>query len=133
MKTSSVELIILDLLSREQAHLTAQEIYQQLKPRLPAVNPSTVYRALERMAHAGKISVSDMGQGAMVYEAVGGERHHHLVCQECGAVLTIEDQPVSNLFAHLENKYHFDMITNHLILFGICQQCQKQRNSEEKR
>jgi len=125
MKTSSVELMILDLLSREQAHLTAQEIYQQLKPRLPAVNPSTVYRALERMAHAGKISVSDMGMGAMVYEAVGGERHHHLVCQACGAVITIEDQPVSELFRYLEGQYHFEMITNHLILFGICQDCQR--------
>lgn len=125
MKTSSVELIILDLLSHEQAHLTAQEIYQQLKPRLPAVNPSTVYRALERMAHAGKISVSDMGMGAMVYEAVGGERHHHLVCQECGAVMTIEDQPINDLFRYLEKQYHFEMITNHLILFGRCQNCQQ--------
>ncbi|RCK72588.1 MAG: Zinc uptake regulation protein ZUR [Anaerolineae bacterium] len=125
MKTSSVELIILELLNHERAHLTAQEIYQQLKPRLPAVNPSTVYRALERMAHAGKISVSDMGKGAMVYEAVGGERHHHLVCQDCGAVITIEDGPVSALFRYLEGQHHFEMITNHLILFGRCQACQQ--------
>lgn len=125
MKASSVELIILDLLAQEQAHLTAQEIYQQLKLRLPAVNPSTVYRALERMAHDGKISVSDMGLGAMVYEAVGGERHHHLICQECGAVLTIEDHPVRELFRYLEQNYHFEMLTNHLILFGRCQNCQR--------
>lgn len=61
----------------------------------------------------------------MVFEAVGGERHHHLVCQACGAVMTIEDQPVSKLFRHLEVQYHFVIITNHLILFGVCQDCQQ--------
>jgi Fur family transcriptional regulator, ferric uptake regulator len=123
MKTSSVEQLILDLLAQEHVHLTAFEIYTQLKPRLPAVNPSTVYRALERMGHAGKVSISDMGRGAAVYERVGGEHHHHLVCQNCGQVLTIDDEPVNGLFRELEKENSFQMSTNHLVLFGRCAQC----------
>jgi Fur family transcriptional regulator, ferric uptake regulator len=126
MKTSSVEQLILDLLAQEYAHLTAFEIYTKLKPRLPAVNPSTVYRALERMAHAGKVSISDMGRGAAVYERVGGEHHHHLVCQNCGQVLTIDDESVNGLFRELEKENSFQMSTNHLVLFGRCQKCQIQ-------
>lgn len=129
MRTSSVEQLILDLFaghSTHEAHFTAQEVYAQLKPRLPAVNPSTVYRALERMSLAGKISVSDMGTGATVYEAVERERHHHLVCQGCGQVLTIGDEAVSGLFQQLEQENHFQMVTNHLVLFGRCQKCQAQ-------
>ncbi len=123
MKTSSVEQLILGTLTQEHAHLTAYEIYSQLKLRLPAVNPSTVYRALERMAHAGKVSISDMGQGAAVYEMVGGEQHHHLVCQSCGQVLTMDDTAVKSLFRQLEEKNNFQMVTNHLVLFGYCAQC----------
>jgi Fur family transcriptional regulator, ferric uptake regulator len=126
MKTSSVEQLILDLLAQEHAHLSAYEIYSQLRPHLPAVNPSTVYRALERMAHAGKVSVSDMGRGAAVYEMVGGKHHHHLVCQNCGQVLTIGDEAISSLFEELEKENNFQMATNHLILFGCCQKCQNQ-------
>lgn len=127
MRTSSVEQLILDLFagySTEVAHFTAQEVYVQLKPRLPAVNPSTIYRALERMSLVGKISVSDMGTGAAVYEAVGREHHHHLVCQACGRVETIGDEAVSRLFSQLEQKHHFQIATNHLVLFGYCQACQ---------
>jgi len=126
MRTSSVEQLILDLFaghSTEEAHFNAQEVYVQLKPRLPAVNPSTVYRALERMTLAGKISVSDMGTGAAVYEAVGREHHHHLVCQGCGRVQTIDDEAVSCLFNQLEREYQFQIVTNHLVLFGRCEAC----------
>ena len=61
MKSSSVEQLILDLLMEKQAHFTAKELYINLKSRLPAVHPSTVYRALERMTHAGKVSVTWIG------------------------------------------------------------------------
>jgi Fur family transcriptional regulator, ferric uptake regulator len=124
MRTSSVDHIILETLEHNHAHLTAQQIYERICERLPAVNQSTVYRALERMANAGKVSVSDIGLGAAVYEVVGGERHHHLVCQNCGQALTIGDEIVSSFFRQLEAENHFQMLTNHLVLFGYCQKCQ---------
>ncbi len=126
MPDSSVERFILELFtehSSEEAHFTAQEVFNHLKPRLPSVNPSTVYRALDRMAHAGKISVSDMGTGAAVYEGVGRERHHHLVCQKCGKMLTIGDEAVACLFDKLQTEHKFEITTNHLIIFGLCREC----------
>jgi Fe2+ or Zn2+ uptake regulation protein len=54
MRTSSIEQIILEVLSKEHAHLTSNQIYEVIRPRLPAVNPSTVYRALERLTGVGK-------------------------------------------------------------------------------
>lgn len=128
MKSSSVERLILELYaghSNETAHFTAHEIYTHLKSQLPAVNPSTVYRALERMVQAGQVSISDMGVGAAVYEIVGGEHHHHLVCRVCGGVTTVEDQAIQPLFKSIEQKYDFQVSTNHLILFGVCAQCRR--------
>lgn len=124
MRTSSVDQLIIELLSHEHAHLTSLQVFEELRKRLPAVNPSTVYRALERLAENGKVSVSDMGTGAAVYEIVGGDRHHHLVCQRCGAVNTIGDDEVEKFFAGIQQKNNFEVLTNHLILFGICSSCQ---------
>lgn len=124
MRSSSVNQIILRTLEQDLSHLTAQQIYEQIRGHLPAVNPSTVYRALDRLAHEGLISVSDMGQGAAVYEAVGGECHHHLICQTCRQVKTIGDEAVSQLFRQLEQENQFQIVTNHLVLFGRCQACQ---------
>ena len=125
MRSSSVSQIILRTLEQDQSHLTAQQIYEQIRDDLPAVNPSTVYRALERLAHAGQVSVSDMGLGAAVYETVGGKQHHHLVCQDCGKVTTIDDGPIHILFSNIAQQYDFHVATNHLILFGRCSQCQE--------
>jgi len=130
MRTSSVDQVIIEVLSREHAHLTSLQVYEELRRRLPAVNPSTVYRALERLAENGKVSVSDIGTGAAVYEIVGGDRHHHLVCQKCGSVSTIGDEEVQKFFTGIETKNHFQIITNHLILFGICSVCRAQERAD---
>lgn len=123
MRASSADQIILETLSKEHAHLTSLQVYEEIRNRLPAINPSTVYRSLERLVECGKVSVSDMGTGAAVYELVSQGIHHHLVCQKCGAVITLSHEEVGELFTEIEGKYQFKISTNHLILFGICQQC----------
>ncbi len=125
MRASSVDQVILEILSKEHAHLTSLQIYEEIRPRLPAVNPSTVYRALERLVNCGKVSISDMGTGSAVYELLADGLHHHLVCQRCGQILTIGHDDVGKLFEALQQKNHFNIVTNHLILFGICEACQR--------
>jgi Fur family transcriptional regulator, ferric uptake regulator len=123
MRASSVDQIILETLLRENTHLTSQQVYEQIRERLPAVNPSTVYRALERLAKNGKISISDMGTGSAVYETLREQAHHHLVCQKCGCVQTIDHAAVSQFFQTIESSAQFSVSTKHLILFGLCEHC----------
>ena len=124
MRASSVQVAILRVLSGDApAHLSAHEIYERIRANLPAVNPSTVYRALERMAKAGEISVSDMGTGAAVYEILQEGIHHHLVCQNCGRVVTLEHGEVQAFFDAVERSHDFRIATNHLVLFGLCADC----------
>jgi Fur family transcriptional regulator, ferric uptake regulator len=123
MRTSSVDLIILELLEKEDQHLTSQQIFEEIRGRLPAVNPSTVYRSLERLSGQGKISVSDMGFGAAVYERVSDGLHHHLVCVRCGHIHTIGHAEVNHFFEAVQQSHNFEIATNHLILFGSCEAC----------
>jgi Fur family transcriptional regulator, ferric uptake regulator len=124
MRASSVDQIIINLLQQNRRHIASQKIYEEIRSQLPAVNRSTVYRSLERLASQGKISVSDMGTGSLVYEMVGEGRHHHLVCQECQHIIEISDEDVSSLFTKVEQSSRFEILTNHLILYGICPGCQ---------
>jgi Fe2+ or Zn2+ uptake regulation protein len=124
MRASSVDQIILETLSQEHLHLTSHQVYEEIRNRLPAVNPSTVYRALDRLVSQGKISVSDMGTGASVYETLADGVHHHLVCEKCGTVMTADSEEIEALFAAIAEKQHFKVLTNHLVLFGICEKCQ---------
>jgi Fur family ferric uptake transcriptional regulator len=73
-----------------------------------------------------------MGTGAAVYELLTDGRHHHLVCQRCNRVFTIEHADVREFFDRLETKNNFRIVTNHLVLFGLCAECQQAAITEEK-
>ncbi len=125
MRQSSVEKIIIEILSMKDSHRSSQQIYEEIRNRLPAVNPSTVYRALDRMVDHGIVSVSDIGQGALVFEILTNDLHHHLVCSKCGKLTTIGQGQVEDFFLKIESENNFKILTNHLILFGICGDCKK--------
>lgn len=123
MRASSVEQFILETLSHENTHMKSLQVYETIRQKLPAVNQSTVYRALERLVSNGKVSVSDMGTGAAVYELITNELHHHFVCQQCGQVMNMSQDDIRDFFQKMEKKYQFKLLTNHLILFGTCKNC----------
>jgi Fe2+ or Zn2+ uptake regulation protein len=123
VRSSSVTLAILDVLENSDDHLTAAEVYERIHHRLSALNPSTVYRALDRLVGSGMISRSDIGTGSEVYERVENLLHHHLVCQRCGGMTTLDHAQIGLLFTAIEEKTGFTPCTNHLVLFGICPDC----------
>ena len=127
MRSSSVSNAIFKILEAHDDHLTAKEIYEEVRTTQTAIDTSTVYRTLERMVHDGKVSVSDIGGPAVVYELVTKNPHHHLVCEQCGKMLTFKNDKVADFLASVEQESGFQVTTNHLVLFGICPDCQKKK------
>jgi Fur family ferric uptake transcriptional regulator len=114
----------MEVMQAHKKHLSANQVYEAIKPHLPALSPSTVYRALERLGKLGKISVSDMGTGAAVYELVDCcGTHHHIVCKNCGQVTILPVDLVESFFLQIKNMKGYQVTTNHLVLFGLCQDC----------
>ena len=130
MRKSTVDEIILKILSKEDMHLTPQQIYSESKLLLPAINQSTVYRSLDRLVKNNLVSVSDMGTGSAVYELISTHPHHHLVCQNCKKIYTVTTDEVQNFFDKIEDQFNFQIVTNHLILFGICKDCLEIQSAE---
>lgn len=130
MRASSISNEILDILHREHTHLTESEIFDEVKQKFTAVNHSTVYRALRRLVEAGKVSITDIGRGAQVFESCANDPHHHLVCQECGRISHLTDGTVEELFATIAKNHHFEVVTKHLALFGTCESCQNKAESK---
>lgn len=118
---------ILEELQKAQAHLTAREIHDSLQTRLPSLNLSTVYRNLVYLVEHRLISVSDMGVGSPVYELIGGDIHHHLVCQQCHQVINLGHDQVAPFFEDLAKQHGFEVHTNHLVLYGFCRECGDKR------
>ena len=111
-------------------HMTADEIYQQVHVKSPAVNLATVYRTLELLKALHLVSAIDTGEGCVHYELAGEQPHHHLVCEACGEAVELDCDVLLPLEKELCKRYGFQMNLDHLALFGLCPKCQKPKRKK---
>jgi Fur family ferric uptake transcriptional regulator len=124
---------ILDILSRSEEHLSAEDIYMKIHPKYPNIGLTTIYRTLDVLSDLGMVSRLDFGDGRARYEIAEGpqgkQHHHHLVCTACHKVIEYTDfiddevELLRETEKGLNKKYDFK-ITNHVIQFyGLCKKC----------
>ncbi len=125
--------LILDILSKSDKHLSAEDIYVKVHSRNPAIGLTTVYRTLDVLSNIGLVYKYDFGDGRARYELSegpkGAKHHHHLICTKCNRVIDYTDfideevELLNQTEKGLSKKYDFK-ITNHLIQFyGLCNAC----------
>jgi Fur family ferric uptake transcriptional regulator len=117
--------MVLEAVRASEEHISADEIYQAVRQRYPHINISTVYRTLELLRELGLVTETDLGGGKVYYHWAEKGRHHHLVCQRCGAVASLEDQVLDALEEELLERHGFRANLAHLAIFGVCGQCWK--------
>lgn len=120
---------ILDIIiEKEGQHLTAEEIYDEVKKRCPDIGLATVYRTVLLLEEVNVIYKLDLNDGCSRYELVHSDethRHHHLVCNECNGVIEVEDDLLEELEEEIEKEYGFKIVDHALKFYGICKECQK--------
>ena len=117
-------LMILKCVEEAASHISAEEIYAQVRIPYPQMNISTVYRTLELVKELGLVTETDLGDGRVRYHCIGKGHHHHLVCEKCGEIIDMEESALSPLWADIQQKYNFQVNMKHLAFFGICPKCQ---------
>jgi len=116
-------MMVVSAIENSDGHISAEEIYAQVIAKYPQVNISTVYRTLELLKHLGLVTDTDFGEGRVRYHPVGKGHHHHLVCQECGAITDLDEIVLSPLKTILLREYGFSADLRHLAIFGRCKKC----------
>jgi len=116
-------MMILAAIESSQDHISAEEIYAEVVAKYPHVNISTVYRTLELLKRLGLIIETDLGGGRVRYHPVEKGHHHHLVCENCGAIISIDESTLARLKDVLLHRYNFSAHLSHLAIFGRCARC----------
>ena len=105
-------------------HVSADAILAHARARHPAMDPSTVYRTVDALVEAGIARCTDLGHGRRFYELARPHRHHHAVCQACGAVAHVHDAALGSLAEALTAATGFTLTTDREItLPGLCPGC----------
>ena len=118
-------MMILSAIENSDDHISAEDIYAQIATTYPHINISTVYRTLELLKRQGLVTETDLGGGRVRYHPVDKGHHHHLVCQECGAIIDLDESVLTPLKTVLLREYKFIADLRHLAIFGRCVNCSK--------
>ena len=97
---------ILEIVESSYSHMTAEQVFEELRKTYPTVVLATVYNNLNRL----------------------WETHHdHFVCEKCGRLLDVD---LGDLTAQLEQKAGIPFLSYDLKLLYVCEDCK--RNSQQK-
>jgi len=118
-------MMILSAIEKSDSHISAEEIYAQVVAKYPGVNISTVYRTLELLKRLDLVTETDLGEGRVRYHPADRGHHHHLVCQECGAIIDLDESALFSLRDTLLREYKFVADLRHLAIFGRCINCRQ--------
>lgn len=124
-RVTSQRIFILDAVCEGHGHTTLGEIYARVREVDPSIDRSTLYRTLKLFVDLGLVVSANTGDGEIYYEIAKRRRHHHLVCRGCGTQHEIEHDVMQGMFDQLLEQYGFRAETDHIVLFGICADCQQ--------
>lgn len=109
---------ILDLINHSYDHLTAEQIYAEIKKEYPAVVMATVYNNLKTLSDKGYIRRISLADGPDHYDRT--IRHDHLICMKCGK---ITDAYLPDLTEFIGDRLSDEILSYELQIKWICPEC----------
>jgi len=123
-KRSSKRDQILDVFLRQQAHLSADELFDLVRRQNPGIGRATVYRTLQWMVTARLARKVDFGEGRFRFEpSYRHPRHFHLICTTCHRSSEFLSSDVESLIEEIAAARHFTPAQSVVQVNGTCEEC----------
>lgn len=112
--------VIAETMTGEHVHLAADEVLDRARAVLPEVSLATVYNTLNELVSIGELVELTHADGRKRYDPNVAERHHHLVCVDCGRMLDVAaDDP--RLPA--DQRHGFEVLAVEVTFRARCPEC----------
>jgi len=131
---------IMDVLGQTNGHLSADEIFFQVRKNFPNCGLMTVYRTLDLLAGLGIVTKFDYGEGKCRFELSEEhskkKHHHHIICRACHKIIDYSDfaqeevDYLEKATASLAKKHGFSIDSHEINFKGVCSPCQKAGNGK---
>jgi len=123
MKFSRQRELILHTVQQSEEHLTAEKVYERLKPENTTLSLGTVYRNLNLLAEQGTLCRIPVPGGADVFDR-NNDGHQHIICRCCGSVMDWHIPQMEELDRYLGELTGFAVDRYDFIAWGTCKNCQ---------
>jgi Fur family ferric uptake transcriptional regulator len=110
-------------------HISAEELYAEVKKINPHVGYATIYRTLRLLKECDLLSERHFDESQARYEAVGKRHHDHFICERCGRIIEFENQAVERLQDTIAHDLKVTLTHHKLELYGTCSACAASRRA----
>ncbi|MFX1505732.1 MAG: Fur family transcriptional regulator [Promethearchaeota archaeon] len=122
MKLTNQRVAILDFLKDNLNHPTVEEIFEEVKRKLPRITKATVYKNLNVLVDNNLIKEVNV-KGVSRFEAKMAP-HHHLVCKTCGKILDYKSKELTDYALRIIKEQTEIIIDSaETTFFGQCKSC----------
>jgi len=124
LKLTHQRLEIYRELANSTDHPSTEVLHQRLIKKMPTLSLDTVYRTLATFNLHGLIhkveTIESQGRFEVVYE-----RHHHLICSECGEIIDFRWPAIDDVTIPKEVGSWGRIGSRNVVLYGVCKECAK--------
>lgn len=111
---------ILDLINGSSSHMTAEQIFLELKKSRPKIVLATVYNNLNNLYGKNLIRKISVEGSPDRYDKI--LKHDHIFCKKCGKIC---DFNFTDLTESLQTQTGGKILSYDLMVFYICPECSK--------
>ncbi len=118
--------LILELINRSGEHMSAEQLFLELKKIEPKVVLATIYNNLNALYQEGLIRKLSIEGAPDRYDKM--QKHDHLVCKMCGA---LSDVKLEDLTKDLERQLGEGILSYDLKVFYVCPKCREKNSGQQ--
>lgn len=129
LKLTPQRIAIYMYLRSTKEHPSAETVYKALHKDYPTMSLATVYKALKTLVEVNLVTELNVGEGNFRYDGETAP-HPHIQCMSCGRVDDIEGIAFDELNDSIKDYTDFQVISNKIYFYGLCNNCKDQYNYE---
>ena len=117
------KMAVLEAVRRSHDHPSAEQVYEEVRRKIPHIALATVYKALNEFREAGQVRALPVS-GKLRYDAEREAGHQHLVCEQCRKVVDVRlDGYLIEPQLEENSKAGFEILSADVTFRGICPAC----------
>ncbi|MDF9825108.1 Fe2+ or Zn2+ uptake regulation protein [Breznakia sp. PF5-3] len=122
-KNSKQRELILEYMQGINAHVSAEEIYENINKEEKKISLATVYRNLGILEDLQKVKKIALPQERYVYDKTCNP-HYHFYCEKCKTLYDLDEPYKLELDKTISDNEVIGKIDGHDIIFkGVCRNC----------
>lgn len=128
LRVTHQRLAIYEYLLASKRHPSAEEIYEALHEKIPAMSLATVYKTLDVLVDMGLAVKLGFGDDVNRYDG-DPEPHINLVCVLCKRFVDKEEDALEEIAHAAARATGFSLLSQRHELYGLCPECQAEADA----